>query len=426
MSQNFATIQRAIAEDPALRGRVKLVSISFDPEHDTPAVLAAHAAKLKADPAVWTFLTGDRVTVEKFAARFGVGLIRPPESPTEFTHNLRTILDRRRRARRADLLGQRLDAGRRRSPTCARVVADPVIEARRRCLRHDARLHARAERRVIARAADAGRGAAVPERAAVQHRTAARSGDAAILPRRRRSTTRRNCLEAAISAAVILEQHGYPPLRHEPRVDRRARPRDLRLSGRAADGDRSRGRATPGCTAAGRSSARCAIWRSRYFEPYIDDTGCLKAYGAVDLRVLGRYDWRLSPRKRVEGRAAALRDPAPARSARRRRGSRGCAGATSRSSAPSRPEAGRLLRSADVDASAAGLQMRQWGNGAMRQWGNSSLIASLPHCRIAPLLSQSRSKSRSGFVIGSSLACLSASSKRRESASPRVFSDCTA
>ena len=31
-----------------------------------------------------------------------------------------------------------------------------------------------------------------------------------------------------------------------------------------------------------------------YFEPYIDDTGCLRAYGAVDLRVLGRYDWRLS------------------------------------------------------------------------------------------------------------------------------------
>jgi hypothetical protein len=26
----------------------------------------------------------------------------------------------------------------------------------------------------------------------------------------------------------------------------------------------------------------------------VDTTGCVKAYGAVDLRVLGRYDWRLS------------------------------------------------------------------------------------------------------------------------------------
>ena len=92
MSQNFATLQRTIAEDPKLRGQVKLVTISFDPEHDTPAVLTAYAAKLKADPAVWTFLTGDKATIEKFAARFGVGLLRPPETPAEYTHNLRTTL----------------------------------------------------------------------------------------------------------------------------------------------------------------------------------------------------------------------------------------------------------------------------------------------------------------------------------------------
>jgi protein SCO1/2 len=91
MDQHFATIQRAAAEDPVLRGRVRLVSISFDPEHDTPAVLARHAARLKADPAVWTFLTGDRVTIDKFAARFGVGLIRPAGA-AEITHNLRTVL----------------------------------------------------------------------------------------------------------------------------------------------------------------------------------------------------------------------------------------------------------------------------------------------------------------------------------------------
>ena len=91
MDQNFATIQRAAAEDPVLSGRVRLVSISFDPEHDTPAALARHAARLKADPAVWTFLTGDRVTIDRFAARFGVGLIRPAGA-AEITHNLRTVL----------------------------------------------------------------------------------------------------------------------------------------------------------------------------------------------------------------------------------------------------------------------------------------------------------------------------------------------
>ena len=91
MDQNFATIQNALAEDAMLRGQVKLVSISFDPATDTPAVLAAHAAKRHADPGVWTFLTGDRATVDRFAARFGVGLMRP-ETPGDITHNLRTAL----------------------------------------------------------------------------------------------------------------------------------------------------------------------------------------------------------------------------------------------------------------------------------------------------------------------------------------------
>jgi hypothetical protein len=31
-----------------------------------------------------------------------------------------------------------------------------------------------------------------------------------------------------------------------------------------------------------------------YFEPYVDATGCVRAYGSVDLRALGDYDWRLS------------------------------------------------------------------------------------------------------------------------------------
>ncbi|HET9368759.1 MAG TPA: SCO family protein [Vicinamibacterales bacterium] len=91
MDQNFATLQDAIGEDAALRGRVTLVTISFDPAHDTPAVLAAHARRRRADPAVWTFLTGDRVTVDRFAARLGVGVVRPGNDSNVITHNLRTI-----------------------------------------------------------------------------------------------------------------------------------------------------------------------------------------------------------------------------------------------------------------------------------------------------------------------------------------------
>ena len=91
MDQNFQALQRLIGRDPALAGRVRLLSISFDPDYDTPAVLAAHAARLKADPAVWTFATADRVTIDRLAARFGVSLVRPP-GDSQITHSLRTTL----------------------------------------------------------------------------------------------------------------------------------------------------------------------------------------------------------------------------------------------------------------------------------------------------------------------------------------------
>ena len=89
---NFATIQQILADDPALVGRLQLISISFDPENDTPEVLADFAAKQQSDPAVWTWLTGDRVTTDRLAAKFGVGVIRDTDDPLQVTHNLRTAL----------------------------------------------------------------------------------------------------------------------------------------------------------------------------------------------------------------------------------------------------------------------------------------------------------------------------------------------
>ena len=92
MDRHFTTIQKSLAADASLRGQLRLLSVSFDPDYDTPAVLATHATRLGADPAVWTMLTGDKVTIERLAARFGVGVIRGPSGTTEITHNLRTAL----------------------------------------------------------------------------------------------------------------------------------------------------------------------------------------------------------------------------------------------------------------------------------------------------------------------------------------------
>jgi len=92
MDQHFAAIQKKLKDDPALNGRVHLVSVSFDPIVDTPPVLKAHAQTLGADLKTWTFLTGDRDDIDRFAARFGVSVARSLTDQRDITHNLRTAL----------------------------------------------------------------------------------------------------------------------------------------------------------------------------------------------------------------------------------------------------------------------------------------------------------------------------------------------
>jgi hypothetical protein len=102
-----------------------------------------------------------------------------------------------------------------------------------------------------------------------------------------------HCLEAALTAAVILEQHGYPPtvmsLESEDGLDHVI----FVYKTRSGWGSIAKSR-DPGL------HGRKPVFRSlramalTYFEPFIDTTGCLRAYGSVDLRVLGAYDWRLS------------------------------------------------------------------------------------------------------------------------------------
>ena len=50
MDRQFASTQELVSADDALRGRVQLLSVSFDPSYDTPPVLATHAKKVGADP----------------------------------------------------------------------------------------------------------------------------------------------------------------------------------------------------------------------------------------------------------------------------------------------------------------------------------------------------------------------------------------
>lgn len=92
MDRRFAEVQRMVKADPLLAGRAKLLSVSFDPEHDTAAVLETHATRLGADPGVWRFATAPIDVVDPFAKAFGIAVMR--EADKTITHNLRTaVLD---------------------------------------------------------------------------------------------------------------------------------------------------------------------------------------------------------------------------------------------------------------------------------------------------------------------------------------------
>lgn len=98
MDAHFEEMQERLAADSKLRDRVHLVSISFDPRHDTPDVIREHANLRGADPRIWSYLTGTPAAIDHLTSRFGVSAIEGDDAGQWFTHNLRTsVIDRRGR-----------------------------------------------------------------------------------------------------------------------------------------------------------------------------------------------------------------------------------------------------------------------------------------------------------------------------------------
>jgi protein SCO1/2 len=91
MDRHFVSIQKTLATDPAMAD-VRLVTVTIDPAYDTPAVLKAHAARLGADPKVWSFLTPEPAGAAAFFEQFGLLVEREGDGPGDITHNLRTLV----------------------------------------------------------------------------------------------------------------------------------------------------------------------------------------------------------------------------------------------------------------------------------------------------------------------------------------------
>jgi protein SCO1/2 len=95
MSRNFAEIDKALAADPPLYKRTHLLSVSFDPQYDTPAVLRSYGGAYtgnytKETFAHWDFAAPPEKELPQVLKFFLVG-VTPGESHT-LTHSLSTIV----------------------------------------------------------------------------------------------------------------------------------------------------------------------------------------------------------------------------------------------------------------------------------------------------------------------------------------------
>ncbi len=85
IDRKFGELAGLVGAVPSRAGRVRLLSVSFDPEHDTPDVLARHARARGAEPPLWTFAVAGHDEIRKVASRLGL-TYGPGED--EIVHNL--------------------------------------------------------------------------------------------------------------------------------------------------------------------------------------------------------------------------------------------------------------------------------------------------------------------------------------------------
>jgi protein SCO1/2 len=89
MTDNFAQIAKALKSEPESNPRTQLLSITLDPEYDTPKVLREYAARHSEGPDQWDYATGTKDEVKQIATYFGIQYWREGD---QVIHGLRTAI----------------------------------------------------------------------------------------------------------------------------------------------------------------------------------------------------------------------------------------------------------------------------------------------------------------------------------------------
>jgi protein SCO1/2 len=91
LSTSFAETQAKLQALPNGPTNWNLLSITIEPEYDTPERLKAYGARYKADPAHWEFLTGDLIDITALGEQFGLQFWRA-NANEPINHNVRTVV----------------------------------------------------------------------------------------------------------------------------------------------------------------------------------------------------------------------------------------------------------------------------------------------------------------------------------------------
>ena len=91
ITDHFSRTLKKLNAKPGAPADFHLLSISFDPQHDTPELLLAYAERYAYDPKKWSLATGAWDQLEPLTSHFGLifGRDVPPE---KMEHNLRTVV----------------------------------------------------------------------------------------------------------------------------------------------------------------------------------------------------------------------------------------------------------------------------------------------------------------------------------------------
>jgi protein SCO1/2 len=98
MSTNFAAIDQELQKQPDAYKKTHLLSITFDPDYDTPKVLrsygAGHTGRYANETfAHWEFATGSKEEIKAIAQHFGVRYFQDEQTGQDkLIHSLRTAV----------------------------------------------------------------------------------------------------------------------------------------------------------------------------------------------------------------------------------------------------------------------------------------------------------------------------------------------